>query len=184
MFILEAIAAFGNWFWGLPILFPDRRRRYLHHDPFGIRAVQKVWIHMFADFRQDVFKGRKAKYLRFPQPAELCLIHRSLNIVGVPAAVVGRSRSSILDLAHSLNRLRNQVLRDRSGDQIQRKERSRRMGRRRSLLSESLRRRHRQVFGWMVRYRPDDRADPSLCTQALSATEQFIILALIRRYPE
>ena len=21
MFILEAIAAFGNWFWGLPILF-------------------------------------------------------------------------------------------------------------------------------------------------------------------
>ena len=43
---------------------------------------------------------------------------------------------------------------------VQRKERSRRMGRRRSLLPESIRRRYRQVFGWMVRYRPDDRADP------------------------
>ena len=51
---------------------------------------------------------------------------------------MGRSRSSILDLAHSLNRLRNQVLRDRSGDQIQRKERSRRMGRRRSYYLRAL----------------------------------------------
>ena len=88
MFILEAIAAFGNWFWGLPILFLIVGGGICITIRLGFVQFRKVRIYMFADFRQDVLKAqRKAKYLRFLRSLRSsCLIHRSLNIVGVPAA--------------------------------------------------------------------------------------------------
>ena len=162
MFILEAIAAFGNWFWGLPILFLivgggiyiTIRLGFVQFRKFGYICSQ-TFGKMFSK------SGRRRSIFVFCSLRSPCVIHRSLqHRRRACGRSNGRSRSSILDLAHSLNRLRNQVLRDRSGDQIQRKERSRRMGRRRSLLSESIRRRHRQVLRRMVRYRPDDRTDP------------------------
>ncbi len=70
-------------------------------------------------------KREKAKYRRSPQPVQLFASSiGGLNIVGVPAAVVmGGPGAVFLDLAHSLNRLRNQVLRDSYSYKIQRKER-------------------------------------------------------------
>ena len=89
MFILEAIAAFGNWFWGLPILFLivgggiyiTIRLGFVQFRKFGYRCSQT--------FGKMFSKSEEGEVSPFSAAcAALASSIGASNIVGVPAAVV------------------------------------------------------------------------------------------------
>ena len=89
MFILEAIAAFGNWFWGLPILFLivgggiyiTIRLGFIQFRKFGYICSQ-TFGKMFAKTGEGEVSSFSAAC------GALASSIGASNIVGVPAAVV------------------------------------------------------------------------------------------------